>query len=44
MSTREGNRHELTGTGDAEWGLGHYYVAYVFVFLGSNIICVDYKN
>jgi hypothetical protein len=40
VSTREGNRHELTGPGDAERGLGHYYV---FVFLGSKVICRLYK-
>jgi hypothetical protein len=43
MSTREENRHELTGPGDAERGLGHYHVAYVFVFLGTNSICRLYK-
>jgi len=43
MSTREEKRHELTGAGDAETGLGHYSVAYVFVFLGTNRICRLYK-
>jgi hypothetical protein len=43
VSTREGNRQELTGPGDAGRGLGHYYVAHIFVFLGSNIIFRLYK-
>jgi len=41
----EGSRYKLPGPGDPEGGQGtdYDYVAYVFVFLRSVIICRPYK-
>jgi len=38
-----GIQYKLVGPSSLEWGLGSGYVAYVFIFLGSIIICHLYR-